>query len=189
MLIDRFVPSYDFREYHSIEVHCSRQQAFRAVNELTPAELPPLVWLFLWLRGIPARLTGKPYHRVKPGSPILEQLAAAGFVAIDEVGEREIVIGIIGRYWKPTGEIHLISSAEEFLTFDRLDLAVGAMNFSVSDGKTFGSAVISTETRIYVADPWARRWFRLYWTTVRFGSALIRRFWLKALKRRAEATP
>jgi hypothetical protein len=187
MLIDRLIPSYDSREFHSIQVHCSREQAFRAIRELTPAELPSPVWLLFWLRGLPARLTGKPSPHVKPDTAILEQLATNGFVAMDEAGDRDIVIGLIGQYWKPTGGIHLISSAEEFLTFDRLDLALAAMNFTVSENGAFGDAVISTETRIYVADPAARRWFRLYWTTVRPGSALIRRFWLKALKRRAES--
>jgi len=186
-LIDRFIPSYDYLEFHSIQVHCSREQAFRAIKELTPAELPHLVWLFFWLRGLPARLSGKSYPRVDPHTPILDQLATAGFVAMDQAGDREIVIGLIGQYWKPTGGIHLINSAEEFLTFDRLDLALAAMNFTVSDGTTFGDAIISTETRIYVADPGARRWFRIYWYTVRPGSVLIRRFWLKALKKRAES--
>jgi hypothetical protein len=186
MLIDRFIPSYDYREFHSIRVHCSREEAFRAIRELTPAEFPSFVWLLFWLRGLPARLTGRTYPRVKPNSPILEQLASTGFVAMDEAGDREIVIGLIGQYWKPTGGIHMISSAEEFLTFDRLDLALAAMNFTVVDGSAFGKCLITTETRIYVADPAARRWFRLYWTMVRPGSALIRRFWLQALKQRLQ---
>lgn len=187
MLIDRFIPSYDYREFHSVSVHCSRQQAFRAIKELTPAELPSFAWLFFWLRGLPARLTGKRYPHVQRDTPILAQLAAAGFVTMDQAEDSEIVIGLIGQYWKPTGELHLISSVEEFLTFDRLDLALAAMNFRVNEGGAFGETIITTETRIYVADPAARRWFRLYWTVVRHGSALIRRSWLKAVKRRAES--
>jgi hypothetical protein len=35
----------------------------------------------------------------------------------------------------------------------------------------------------------ARRNFRLYWFVIRPWSGLIRRLWLKAIKRRAEKTP
>src|SRR2546422_11390171 len=46
---------------------------------------------------------------------------------------------------------------------------------------------LTTETRVYATDPVAYRKFAVYWRVVRGGSALVRREWLKAIRRRAEA--
>jgi hypothetical protein len=47
--------------------------------------------------------------------------------------------------------------------------------------------VLSTETRVLATDAAARRRFRRYWLAIRPFSGLIRRVWLRAIKRRAEA--
>ena len=46
---------------------------------------------------------------------------------------------------------------------------------------------LATETRVHAADSAARRRFRLYWLVVGPFSALIRRRWLSAARRAAEA--
>jgi len=43
-----------------------------------------------------------------------------------------------------------------------------------------------TETRVAVEDRSARRRFAVYWAVIRFGSGLIRRDLLRAVRRRAE---
>jgi hypothetical protein len=48
-------------------------------------------------------------------------------------------------------------------------------------------ALLETETRIYLTDAAARRRFGAYWLMIRPFSGLIRRLWLRAAKRRAEA--
>lgn len=48
---------------------------------------------------------------------------------------------------------------------------------------------LATETRVHAADSAARRRFRLYWFVVGPFSALIRRRWLAAARRAAEAGP
>ena len=48
---------------------------------------------------------------------------------------------------------------------------------------------LATETRVHAANPTARRRFRLYWLVVGPFSALIRRRWLAAARRAAEASP
>jgi hypothetical protein len=58
------------------------------------------------------------------------------------------------------------------------------MNFLVlPDGK--GGSLVSTETRIHASDAAARRRFAAYWRVIYPGSALIRRMWLRAIRRRA----
>ena len=59
------------------------------------------------------------------------------------------------------------------------------MNFRViADGR--GGSVLSTETRVYAPDAATRRELAAYWRVVHPGSALIRRAWLDAIRRRAE---
>jgi hypothetical protein len=48
-----------------------------------------------------------------------------------------------------------------------------------------GAASLSTETRVHVADPVARRSFRRYWFVIRPFSGLIRILFLRAARRRA----
>jgi hypothetical protein len=60
------------------------------------------------------------------------------------------------------------------------------MNFWTSDAGR-GRTRLSTETRIAATDARARRRFAAYWLVVRPGSGLIRRLWLRAVKKRAES--
>ena len=50
-----------------------------------------------------------------------------------------------------------------------------------------GGTLLTTETRIQATDDQARRSFRRYWRVIYPGSAAIRRAWLRAIRRRAEA--
>jgi hypothetical protein len=47
--------------------------------------------------------------------------------------------------------------------------------------------LLTTETRIYATDASSRRAFARYWRVIYPGSSLIRRMWLRAIKKRAEA--
>ena len=55
-----------------------------------------------------------------------------------------------------------------------------AMNFLL-DG-----SLLSTETRVFAKTARAKRRFALYWFAIRAGSGLIRRMWLRAIRKRAE---
>ncbi|HWC72369.1 MAG TPA: hypothetical protein VG454_00430 [Gemmatimonadales bacterium] len=59
------------------------------------------------------------------------------------------------------------------------------MDFRV-DTTRLAMSVVKTETRVSVSDEKMRRRFALYWWTIRLGSGLIRRMWLRAIRRRAE---
>jgi hypothetical protein len=49
------------------------------------------------------------------------------------------------------------------------------------------ASLLSTETRVFAKTAAARRKFALYWFFIRPGSGFIRRMWLRAIKKRAEA--
>ncbi len=60
------------------------------------------------------------------------------------------------------------------------------MNFRLGPAAN-GRTALETETRVFVTDAGTLRAFAAYWRTIYPGSALIRRSWLEAVRRRAEA--
>jgi len=62
--------------------------------------------------------------------------------------------------------------------------AKATMNFLITESES--GCVVTTETRVHATDARSRRRFGMYWLAIYPGSALIRRMWLRAIKRRAE---
>jgi hypothetical protein len=180
VLIDRFLPKYDVVEHHETTVDSPPDRTYRAVKELDLAR-SPVVLAMLLVRGIPTLFTGavKPKRRLG-----LEEILDAGFVVLDEEPGRELVLGIVGKFWRLTSGVHRID-ADEFAGFDAPGFAKAAWNFLVSE-RAGGSTVV-TETRVVCTDAESRRKFARYWRLVGPFSALIRRVVLRGLKRDAES--
>lgn len=183
MLIDNFLPTYHFNEVHGITTVASPERIFQAINEVAPGEIALLRPMFV-LRGLPALLTGKRGRAFEATRPILQQALRGGFVLLAEVPERELVVGVIGQFWRASGGMLNVANAQEFLASDKMEHAKSAMNFYVYTRG--GVTKIRTETRISVPDPTTRRKFAAYWRVISPGSALLRIMWLRAIKRRAE---
>ena len=184
--LDRFLPAYDFNEVHEIVVRVGAAETYAALCALRPRDVP-LVGLLLTLRRLPARLLGR---RVPRGGdddvPILEGLGRGGFLKLDEEQGREVIVGIVGQFWRLSPEPVRLTVPPDFVGFSRPGFARAVMNFEIF---SLGPAAsrLRTETRIQATDARARRTFGLYWTFVHPGSALIRRVWLRAVRKRAEA--
>ncbi len=99
-----------------------------------------------------------------------------------------VVGGEIGQMWKPLGgSASAIRDVRQFVAFEEPGYAKVAMNFFVEPADR-GSR-LTTETCVMTTDAISRRRFALYWRVIYPGSALIRRSWLRAAKRRAEGAP
>lgn len=98
--------------------------------------------------------------------PFLAGMQRMGTVLEDAPGEG-IVVGLTGQFWRLRG-------------------GQGDDCKAVFDFRVQGSR-LTTETRVHVADPGARRRFARYWLVVRPFSGLTRILILRAVKRRAEA--
>ena len=180
MLIDRFVPRFDVQERHRITIAASPERVWAALHELDLGRSLTVRWLFA-ARGIRA-----PGRRASFSLADAERL---GFVVLGEDPGTEIVLGAIGRFWRPTGGLLRIAPGE-FTTFERRGYAKGALNFRLS-GAPGGTAVL-TETRVVATDLAARRRFRRYWRVIRPFSGWIRRralTLLKAVAERSEEEP
>ena len=177
-MLDDFLPRYDVHEVHSISTSAAPAAVMAAIHRLTPAEVPVLVVLMA-IRSVPALLR----RRRRPlRGPLLDGFRRGGFATLRETPD-ELVLGVVGRFWQPSGGVRRIESAE-FRDFDEPGFAKAAFNFQIE--RAGGRTLLRTETRVATTDEHARRNFGRYWRVVHPGSALIRIAWLRAIRRRAE---
>jgi hypothetical protein len=177
-MLDDFLPLYDFHEVHRISTSAPPGTVMDSARRLLPHELPLLVALMA-VRSVPALLRG---GRLPARRSILDAFRGAGFVVLEDTSD-EMVLGVVGRFWRPSGGITRIEP-ERFRNFAEPGWAKAAVNFRVEglDGRT----ILTTETRVLCTDEGARRKFRRYWRLIRPGSGAIRVAWLRAIRRRAK---
>ena len=180
VLIDEFMPNFDVSERHHTLVHAPAERAYEATRRIDLARSKVIRALFA-ARGIPLLVRGRRPERRRM---TLDDLVSAGFVWLGEEPGREMVLGIVGTFWRPTGGVRRIDPSE-FASFDEPGLAKGAWNFRViSDGDE--RSFVVTETRVRVPDDASRRKFLLYWAVIGSFSGLIRRQALGLVKAEAE---
>ena len=180
MLIDEWMPAWDAAERHETRIRASREAVWRAVRTLDLASSPVVRALFA-LRSLPALFTRRP--REKALGVTMDGLLRNGFVLLAERPGEELLLGLVGRFWRPSGSI-LRLTADELAGFYQPGYAVATWNFTLSED---GDAVrLATETRVRCTDEGARRSFRRYWTVVGPFSALTRREMLRTLRRDCE---
>lgn len=173
MLIDHFLPRYDVKAQYHIDVHASVEKAYAAAQNLDMRESWIIRLLYL-LRGLPQY------------SLTLDGMLKMGFVLLADKPSQEIVYGLIGWFW--TRSAHLQSvTADNFVAFDRPGFAKAVGNIAFTPEHD-GSVRVTTETRIFCLDAASRRRFRLYWTLIGPFSGMVRKEWLRLIKKRAEIT-
>jgi hypothetical protein len=160
------LPAFHHVERHSIRVAASPDEALAAARA-TRVDDMPLVGVLLRIRGL----------RRPPQATMWEALAAEGFRPFDDD-----TLVAVGRPWRPRGDVRDVA---DFVRFDEPGWAKLAVDLRA--GPHEDGATLETETRVYLTDGPARRRFAAYWLVVRPFSGLVRRLWLRAAKRRAEA--
>jgi hypothetical protein len=180
MQLDHCLPEYDVRERHSISIDAPPASVLVEVLRVTPRDVPVMVALMA-IRLLPELLRGR--RALRPEDrPIVEQMERGGFVRL-ALTDDELVLGVVGRFWRPSGGRGRIS-ADDFARFAEPGWAKAAVNFrAVPQGD---HTLLTTETRILATDRAARRSFGCYWRLIYPGSAAIRVAWLRAIRRRAE---
>ena len=161
--LDEVMPVWQFREQHVVHVAAPPERTFASIHPVTADEIA----FFRALTAI--RRLGRPsppgVMNAPKSEPLLDIATRTSFRyrAIDP--PRETVIDTI---------------------VVRPRLVLAAMNFLVKpDGA--GGSLLSTETRVFVTTRSARRPFAIYWRIIHPGSDIIRRMWLRAIKKRAES--
>lgn len=183
MLIDEFLPAYDAIARHQIDIHSPAERVYAAACKLDLSGSAWVRWLFR-LRGLPALFLPHAKQKQEGLGLTLDGLLKNGFILLSETPPREIVLGLVGKFWTFSGCIQHLDKAE-FLGFTTPNYAKAVWNFFLSP-QTEGITRLFTETRVLCLDETSRRRFRFYWVFIRPFSGLVRMEALRAIKRQAE---
>ena len=171
MIINEFMPSYDVRELHW---RVMRGRPADIYSTIRNADLGSS-WLIRWLfkvRGLPASALS------------IDGLFDVGFIRLADQPEREFVVGIIGRFWKGSGDLKK-ANPQEYRAFEQPGYNKAVWHFSVEpvDGQR---CRVATETRVISYGRPAKLFFRIYWQLIAPFSGLIRREMLRMIEREME---
>ena len=179
MKLDELLPSYDVAARYDILVQASPADTAAALGQSDFSQAR-LTRLLLGLRTLGRRRPDE-----KSGTQV-ERLRWAGFIELANVPKKEIVFGVVGRFWRPDGGVLTGLSAEEMIAFRTEGYAKAVWNFAgIAESERMTR--FTTETRIQAFGRSARWKFRAYWVVVAPFSGIIRKEMLALVKRNAEA--
>jgi hypothetical protein len=183
VLLDDIIPTWDASSRHAIWVGASPAEVYQTAREADLGR-PWMVRILMGLRAVPASLATVLHSRRTAADPRNHKLLGRlAFTLIAETPGEEFVLGIMGRFWTPTGQVE-VASAERFWEPPPPGLAQGIWNFRVAPSGA--GTVLSTETRVRCGDAATRRQFARYWQVIRLGSGFIRGSMLRHIRLEAE---
>jgi hypothetical protein len=191
LLIDRSLPRYDFVVAHAGVFRAPPETCYRAARDLDLLQ-DPVVRTLLGMRALPQRIAGRvggDRDAAAPGAPSrtfrLDDMVSSelGWILLGEEPDVQIVLGQIGRPWKPVGASEGPAVAPTaFASFDGPGYAKIAFSLGVQPyGAT--SSLLTMETRVAMTDPESLRRFTRYWMVVAPLIRLIDRMTLRLLAR------
>jgi hypothetical protein len=180
VLIDDFLPRYHVNEFHETVVDATPERTYQAIREVNFGRSPPIAAL-LAIRGLPHIFARKVPRSLELN---LDFFLDSGFVILAESPPNELVLGVVGMFWRLDSGVLRIDPAD-FVGFDEPGFAKGVFNFTVHRNPG-GSSRLTTETRVQATDESARRKFSRYWRIIGPFSGLIRVLMLRMIKRQAE---
>ena len=176
-LIELALPRYQFAERHQTKICAPAQRIADAIHQVLPGEIR-FYDLLTGLRGMP----GAGEER-----PILDLALASNFVLLADT-PAELLLGTAVDFTKPAPNRFqsVTGDVSAFAALDVGGIPKVVFNFAIEPA-AFGCMAVTTETRIHTEKPEMQRQFAAYWRVIQPGSALLRRTWLDAIRRRAEA--
>ncbi len=177
--LDDYLPAYEFSERHALEIDAGREQrrprAAGGVDRRDPRH--PRASTCCEGSGATGRDTSGRSSDWR------------GWAAVCARGRRRArasCFGLTGQFWRLRGgqDLGRPRTAEEFLAYDRPDVCKAVIDFRIAELGA-GRCRLTTETRVHVDDPAARRAFRRYWLVVRPFSGLTRILFLREVRRQA----
>ncbi|HEX8247482.1 MAG TPA: hypothetical protein VF599_04800 [Pyrinomonadaceae bacterium] len=181
MLIDEFLPEYDFDEKHETTIRASAEKVYAALDSFDFNDSAVIRRLF-WLRG----LAGKDECGESSKTSNLRDMTKLNFIILGEKPCEEIVLGIAGKFWALSGDLQKLKP-EEFRAFAKEGYAKGAWNFFLSEAGE-KEICLRTETRVQCLGEKSQESFRFYWWFIKPFSGWIRQEMLRLVKQKAEAS-
>lgn len=185
LLIDQFLPRYDFAIVHAHVFGVPPEVCLRAARNLDLFRHPAIkVLVDSWAlpQRAARRLTGRRDggDRLPAATFRVEDMTRYGW---DLLGENpsEIVVGQISRPWKAaSGAAGPAAAPAEFAAYDKPGYAKIALSLR-ADPRGTTSSILTMETRVALTDPASLRRFRRYWMVIGPFSGLLRRVALRLL--------
>lgn len=196
VLVDEFLPVYDFSDTIETVVRADVARTWRALTEADLIEVGrkrPLVGLLGAVRVLPDLVWQRLHGEHPPAAP--ERLTlrdttklpmgGGGWVLLDERPEEEIALGLVGKFWRPVIEYADVdvTTFRDFAApgFGKTVYALGTRG--LEDATTLLWATMRTAT----TDEHARIWFRRYWTFgVGYGAHVLVHGLLDSVREEAE---
>ena len=179
MKLDELMPRPDVAARYETRVRASLERTRKAMREADFSQLP-LTRILMGLRKL-----GWGRKKAEHAATQEERLRAAGFISIPTGSEDEVLLGVVGRFWRPDSGTVRGLTAEDVVAFQREGFAKAIWNFTVERVDDTVTR-LATETRVLAYGSAARRKFRAYWLVVGPFSGLIRREMLRMVKCNAE---
>lgn len=171
MLIDTYLPIYDVKKKHDILINATSASVYQSVCTVD-LNSSLLIRLLFKLRGLPSK------------AMTLDELENLRFAKLGVVENREILLGLVGKFWTLGGHLQEINS-KSFVDFKDSGYARAVWNFSLLE-KGDGKTSLTTETRVQCTDRWSARFFKIYWLIISPFSGVIRSEILRMVKRDSE---
>lgn len=180
-LMEIYLPSYQFSEHHQTEMRCAPGELLDIIQNF---QLPDdgISVATMFLRQLPARLMhwAAPSRVARPSS-----FTIASFTPLARNGDKEIVAGLIARFWRPDFGLVVVNSPSEFLACNPPKTAKLVIGFVAEQRGDI--TLLTTETRVYCPDRYALMMFRPYWLIIRPVSGVLRRRALGTIRRIVES--
>jgi hypothetical protein len=166
-LLDRFMPTYEVREYHEIRVAAPVDIAYAATRAMDINRSPVVRGIFR-----ARQLALGADDDAAPPRPLLEETRALGWGILAEEPGREIVMGAVTQPWLANVRFEGLPP-DEFAEFSRPAYVKIAFTLA-ADPIDSNTSLVRSETRVATTNAYARQRFRRYWTLVSPGVRLIR---------------
>jgi hypothetical protein len=179
-LLEQFLPNHQFSERHQATVRCGPGELLDIIQNFEPPR-DRAGDVAMFLRQVPAKLMqwATPSRVPRP-----LPFTRANFTPLARDGDREIVGGLIGKFWRPDFGLLAVSGPSEFLASNpprTAKLVIGFLAEAVGE-----NTLLTTETRVYCPDRYSRLIFTPYWLAIRPVSGLLRRRMLRTICEIAE---
>jgi len=189
MLMDGQIRHYDLLERHEIVVDASREDTCRAVRDTDFVRpLVPAARSISEMRDVPRSIldiVDRVQHLPAEARFTLTDALARGFVLLGERRGRAIMLGAIGKLWKPDVTLLPLEPAE-FRAFREPKYGKLAIAFWV---ERFGrdKSVLRFEARVAATDDSARAHLERWYRVIRPFTTFFLRRALAGIKAEAEA--
>jgi hypothetical protein len=182
-LMEKFLPHHQFSVRHQATVRCKPGELLDIIQSFQPPR-DRVADRAMFVRQLPGRII----HWMAPSRvPPPRPFTPANFTPLDRDGDREMVGGLVGKFWqfwRADFGLVVVRGPVEFLACNPPKTAKLLIGFLAEQA---GDATILTmETRVYCPDRYSLTMFTPYWLVIRPVSGLLRRRMLAAIRAIAE---